>query len=108
MRTGRLCSDCAQGEPPKKIDDDIYALYLEGTRRELDGACVEALFLTTDEARPVLDDGDRSSANVSRSTTMQSPASEPAGLRPGRTIGYARVARNILFARPFLRPAADA
>ena len=41
------------GRPPKKIDDDIYALYLVGARQELDGARVEALFLTTDEARPV-------------------------------------------------------
>lgn len=41
------------GRPPKKIDDDIYALYLVGTKQELEGACVEALFLTTDEARPV-------------------------------------------------------
>ncbi len=41
------------GRPPKKIDDDIYALYLVGARQELIGARVEALFLTTDEARPV-------------------------------------------------------
>ena len=41
------------GRPPKKIDDDIYALYLVGAKQELDGARVEALFLTTDEAKPV-------------------------------------------------------
>ena len=41
------------GRPPKKIDDDIYALYLVGARQELHGARVEALFLTTDEAKPV-------------------------------------------------------
>ena len=41
------------GRPPKKIDDDIYALYLVGARRELDQARIETLFLTTDEARPV-------------------------------------------------------
>ncbi len=42
------------GRPPKsKIDDDIYALYHEAATRELSGAQVEALFLTTDEARPV-------------------------------------------------------
>ncbi|MCK5747145.1 MAG: PD-(D/E)XK nuclease family protein, partial [Oricola sp.] len=42
------------GRPPKsKIDDDIYALYHEAATRELGGAQVEALFLTTDEARPV-------------------------------------------------------
>ena len=38
------------GRPPKEIKDDIYALYQLGARRELDGARVEALFLTTDEA----------------------------------------------------------
>ena len=41
------------GRPPKKIDDDIYALYLVGARQELDGARVEALFLTTDESKPI-------------------------------------------------------
>ena len=37
------------GRPPKEIDDDIYALYHCAARQELDGARVEALFLTTDE-----------------------------------------------------------
>lgn len=41
------------GRPPKKIDDDIYALYLVGAGQELDGARVDALFLTTDETKPV-------------------------------------------------------
>ena len=41
------------GRPPKDIKDDIYALYQLGARRELAGARVEALFLTTDEAVPV-------------------------------------------------------
>ena len=41
------------GRPPKKIDDDIYALYLHAAAQELGAARVEALFLTTDEAVPV-------------------------------------------------------
>ena len=41
------------GRPPKKIDDDIYALYLVAARQELQGARVEALFLTTDETKPL-------------------------------------------------------
>ena len=41
------------GRPPKKIEDDIYALYLCATKQELAEAKVEALFLTTDEAVPV-------------------------------------------------------
>ena len=41
------------GRPPKKIDDDIYALYHHAARQELGSARVEALFLTTDEAKPV-------------------------------------------------------
>ena len=42
------------GRPPKKIEDDIYALYLCAAKQELAEAKVEALFLTTDEAVPVL------------------------------------------------------
>ena len=38
------------GRPPKKVDDDIYALYLHAATQELGAARVEALFLTTDEA----------------------------------------------------------
>lgn len=38
------------GRPPKKIDDDIYALYHHGAAQEFGTARVEALFLTTDEA----------------------------------------------------------
>ena len=41
------------GRPSKKLDDDIYALYLYAARQELSQARVEALFLTTDEAKPV-------------------------------------------------------
>ena len=41
------------GRPPKKIADDIYALYLCAAKQELGEAQVEALFLTTDEAVPV-------------------------------------------------------
>ena len=41
------------GRPPKKIEDDIYALYLCAAKQELADAKVEALFLTTDEAVPV-------------------------------------------------------
>lgn len=41
------------GKPPKKIDDDIYALYQEGATRVYGSARVEALYLTTDEAVPV-------------------------------------------------------
>ena len=41
------------GRPPRKIDGDIYALYLVGASQELHGARVEVLFLTTDEARPI-------------------------------------------------------
>ena len=41
------------GRPPKKIDDDIYALYHEGARRAYGKARVEALYLTTDEVVPV-------------------------------------------------------
>ena len=42
------------GRPPKKIEDDIYALYLRAAEREFVGARVEALFLTTDEAVPIV------------------------------------------------------
>ena len=41
------------GRPPKKIDDDIYALYHEGARQAYGKARVEALYLTTDEVVPV-------------------------------------------------------
>ena len=41
------------GRPPRKLTDDIYALYLCAAKQELPGAKVEALFLTTDEAVPV-------------------------------------------------------
>lgn len=41
------------GRPPKKIDDDIYALYHEGARQPYGKARVEALYLTTDEVVPV-------------------------------------------------------
>ena len=41
------------GKPPKKIDDDIYALYHAGAARAYGTARVEALYLTTDEAVPV-------------------------------------------------------
>ena len=41
------------GRAPKKIDDDIYALYHHAARQNLGAAHVEALFLTTDEAKPV-------------------------------------------------------
>lgn len=41
------------GKPPKKIDDDIYALYHEGAARAYGKARVEALYLTTDETVPV-------------------------------------------------------
>ena len=41
------------GRPSKKLDDDIYALYLDAARQKLGQAHVEALFLTTDEAKPV-------------------------------------------------------
>ncbi|MCP5366742.1 MAG: UvrD-helicase domain-containing protein [Hyphomicrobiales bacterium] len=41
------------GRPPKKIDDDIYALYHYAAEHELGGARVEVLFLTTDDAVPV-------------------------------------------------------
>ena len=50
---GPLVRRLRTGRPPKKIDDDIYALYLVGARQELDGARVEALFLTTDESKPI-------------------------------------------------------
>lgn len=41
------------GKPPKKIDDDIYALYHEGAAKAFGKARVEALYLTTDEVIPV-------------------------------------------------------
>ena len=41
------------GRPPKKVDDNIYALYHSAVKQELGEARVEALFLTTDEAIPV-------------------------------------------------------
>ena len=41
------------GRPPKKVDDDIYALYHYAAAQEFGGARVEALFLTTDETKPV-------------------------------------------------------
>ena len=41
------------GKPPKKIDDDMYALYQEGAARAYGKARVEALYLTTDETVPV-------------------------------------------------------
>lgn len=41
------------GRPPKKIDDDVYALYHEGARQAYGKARVEALYLTTDEIVPV-------------------------------------------------------
>lgn len=41
------------GRPPKKIDEDIYALYHFAAAKVLGTARVEALFLTTDEAVPV-------------------------------------------------------
>lgn len=41
------------GKPPKKVDDDIYALYHEGAARAYGKARIEALYLTTDEAVPV-------------------------------------------------------
>ena len=50
---GPLVRRLRTGRPPKKIDDDIYALYLVGARQELGGARVEALFLTTDESKPI-------------------------------------------------------
>ena len=50
---GSLVRRLRTGRPPKKIDDDIYALYLVGAKQELDGARVEALFLTTDESKPI-------------------------------------------------------
>jgi hypothetical protein len=37
------------GKPPKKIDDDIYALYHEGAAQVYGKARIEALYLTTDE-----------------------------------------------------------
>lgn len=50
------------GRPPKKIDDDIYALYHAGARQEHGSARVEAHFLTADESRPI-DMSDRVIAN---------------------------------------------
>ena len=50
---GPLVRRLRTGRPPKRIDDDIYALYLEGAKQELDGARVEALFLTTDESKQI-------------------------------------------------------
>ena len=41
------------GRPPKKIDDDIYALYHLAASQKLGTARVEALYLTTDETKPV-------------------------------------------------------
>jgi ATP-dependent DNA helicase UvrD/PcrA len=41
------------GKPPKKIDDNIYALYHEGAKQVYGKARVEALFLTADEIVPV-------------------------------------------------------
>jgi hypothetical protein len=41
------------GKPPKKIDDDIYALYHAGAARAYGKARIEALYLTTDETVPV-------------------------------------------------------
>ncbi|EIM72744.1 UvrD/REP helicase [Nitratireductor aquibiodomus RA22] len=41
------------GKPPKKVDDDLYALYHAAAAQELGEAKVEALFLTTDEVVPV-------------------------------------------------------
>ncbi len=43
------------GRPPKEIDDDIYALYHIGARQYYPGKQrrIEALYLSTDEARPV-------------------------------------------------------
>ena len=50
---GALVRRLRTGRPPKKIDDDIYALYHIASQQELGAARVEALYLTTDEARPV-------------------------------------------------------
>ena len=50
---GPLVRRLRTGRPPKKIDGDIYALYMVGAKQELDGARVEALFLTTDESKPI-------------------------------------------------------
>ena len=41
------------GQPPKKIDDDIYALYRYAAEQNLGDARVEALFLMSDESKPV-------------------------------------------------------
>ena len=41
------------GRPPKKVDDNIYALYHSAATQELGEARVEALYLTTDEAKLV-------------------------------------------------------
>ncbi len=50
---GAIVRRLRTGRPPKKIDDDIYALYLSAAEQELGDVRVEALFLTTDEAKPV-------------------------------------------------------
>ena len=42
------------GRAPKKIEDNIYALYLCAAKQEFVGARVEAFFLTTDEAVSVV------------------------------------------------------
>lgn len=41
------------GRPPKKIDDDIYALYHHGSQQAFGKARVEVLYLTSDEVVPV-------------------------------------------------------
>ena len=41
------------GRAPKKVDDDIYALYQYAAAQELGEARVQALFLTSDEVVPI-------------------------------------------------------
>ena len=51
---GPIVGRLRTGRPPKKINDDIYGLYHHAAKRKLGTtARVQALFLTTDEAKPV-------------------------------------------------------
>lgn len=52
-RNGPVVRRLRTGRPPKKIDDDIYALYHYAGAQQLGTVRVEALFLTTDDAVPV-------------------------------------------------------
>lgn len=50
---GMIVRRLRTGRPPKKIDDDIYALYHHAAALKLGAARIEALYLTTDQVEHV-------------------------------------------------------